>query len=191
MNNRVFKYCTYFICFLGLSGCVAALVAGAAGGMAVYDRRNLNVIEHDARIFYVINTTLVKDPRFQNSHIKVSSFNEMVLLAGQTPAPSLRVLAEKIAKTTPNVRRVYNQIQIAHPTALSQRGQDTFLSSQIRSKLLTKKGLESGSIHIVTEDGVVYLMGMVTPEQADLAVTVARQVNHVQRVVKAFQYIKI
>ncbi len=176
------------ICSL-LSSCVAVVVAGAAAGLVVYDKRSVATLEADARIFHIIHKAIVTDPRFRNSHIVVSSFNEVVLLAGQTPTASLRVLAEKIAHNTRQVRRVYNEISIDYPVSLTQRTQDSWLTSQIRSLMLTKKGLESGSIRVVSENNIVYLLGIATHEQANLAVNVARQVNGVQKVVKVFQYL--
>lgn len=176
------------ICCL-LGGCVAAVVAGAAVSMVGYDRRSVATIESDTRIFHKVHTAIVKDPRFRHSRIIVSSFNRVVLLVGQTPAASLRVLAEKIAQRTPNVSRVYDEVSVDFPLVISQRTKDTWITSQARSLMLAQKGLESGSIRIVTERGIVYLMGIVTHEQADLAVYVARQVNGVKKVVKVFQYI--
>lgn len=172
-----------------LVGCAAVVVVGAAGGMAVYDRRSIAMMERDARIFYVVRKAIVSDPRFHDSRIVVSSFNQVVLLAGQTPIASLRVVAEKIAQNTPNVRRVYDEITVDNPLPLTIQSKDTWITGQVRSKMLTQKGLESGSIHIVTENGIVYLMGIATHEQADLAVNVARQVKGVNKVVKIFQYI--
>lgn len=172
-----------------LMGCVAAMVAGAAASLVVYDRRSVVTIESDARIFHKIHTAIVKDPRFRDSRIIVTSFNRVVLLVGQTPAASLRVMAEKIAQTTPNVRRVYDEITVAYPIPIAERTKDTWITSQVRSLMLARKGLESGSIRIVTENGVVYLMGIATHEQANLAVNVARQVDGVRKVVKVFQYI--
>ncbi len=171
-----------------LSGCMLGVVA-AATGLVVYDRRSMVMIERDARIFHLIHTEIVRDPKFENSHINVTSFNQAVLLVGQTPQASLRVLAEKIAQKTPKVRRVYNEITIEDPTPLAQRSRDTWITGEVRTKLLRKKGLESGSIRLVTENGVVYIMGIATPEQAALAVEVARQVKGVRKVVKVFQYV--
>ena len=172
-----------------LTGCVAAVVAGAAAGLVVYDRRSVSTLESDARIFHRIHTAIVKDPRFRNSRIVVISFNQVILLVGQTPTASLRVVAEKIAQKTANVRRVYNEVAVDYPLPIAQRTNDSWITSQVRSLMLTKKGLESGSIRVVTENSIVYLMGIATHEQANLAVNVARQVNEVQKVVKVFQYI--
>ena len=177
--------------FMGalLASCAAVVVVGAAGSMAVYDRRSISTIERDARIFYVVHKSIVTDPRFHDSRILVSSFNHVVLLVGQTPVASLRVVAENIARGAPNVRRVYDEVTVDAPLSFAQRSKDTFITTQARSNMLRERDLESGSIRIVTENGIVYLMGIVTQEQANIAVNVARHVNGVTKVVKVFQYI--
>jgi osmotically-inducible protein OsmY len=147
------------------------------------------MIEKDARIFHLVHKKIVTDAQFDDSHIVVTSFNQVVLLTGETPVASLRVLAEKIAKHTPKVKRVYNEITVGDPTSYSQRSKDSWITGQVRAKMLTKKDLESGTIRVVTEDSVVYLMGIVTHDQANLAVDVARQVSGVTKVVKVFRYI--
>jgi len=190
MNFNKIKTITLLLMSSLLISCVAAVVAGAAGGMVVYDRRSMSMIEKDARIFHVIHTTIVRDPRFHGSRIVVSSFDQVVLLLGQTSAASLRVLAEKVAQSAPKVRRVYNEITVGPALSLVQQSKDTWITGEVRSRMLAKKDLESGSIRVITENGVVYLMGIATPDQADLAVTSARQVNGVSKVVKIFQYIR-
>jgi osmotically-inducible protein OsmY len=172
-----------------LTGCVVAVVAGAAAGM-VYDRRSVTTLEADTRLFHVIHTAIVTDPQFKDSRILVTSFNRAVLLVGQTPTASLRVLAEKIARNAPGISRVYDEVSVSYPIPLAQRTKDSWITGQVRSSMLTKKGLESGSIRIVTENRVVYLMVIATAEQASLAVDVARRINGVAKVVKIFQYIR-
>lgn len=172
-----------------LTSCAALFVAGAAGGMIVYDRRTIQMIEKDSRIFYLINTSVAKDSTFEDSRIVISSFNRVVLLLGQATSDRVRVAAEKVARSTPNVKRVYNQITIGPKISLAQQSKDTWITGEVKSKMLAKKGLESGSIRVITENGVVYLMGIATKDQADLAVSVARQIQGVQKVVKIFQYI--
>jgi osmotically-inducible protein OsmY len=183
------RYKTLFLLALStcLTGCVVAVVAGAAAGM-VYDRRSVSALEADTRLFHVIHTAIVTDSQFKNSRILVTSFNRVVLLVGETPTASLRVVAEKIARSAPGVVRVYDEVAVSHPIPISQRSKDSWITGQVRSMMLAKKGLESGSIRIVTEHGVVYLMGIATAEQANLAVDVARRVNGVRKVVKIFQY---
>ena len=171
-----------------LTGCVVAVVAGAAVGM-VYDRRSVTTFEADTRLFHVVHTEIVTNPQFRDSRILVTSFNRVILLVGQTPTASLRVVAEKIARETPGVARVYDEVTVDNPTPLTQRTKDSWITGQVRSAMLAKKGLESGSIRIVTENGVVYLMGVVSSEQATRAVDVARRIDGVTKVVKIFQYI--
>ncbi|MCE0722061.1 MULTISPECIES: BON domain-containing protein [Legionella] len=171
-----------------LTGCVAAVITGAVAGM-VYDRRGIITMEADARLFHLIHKAIVTNRQFSDSRVLVTSFNRVVLLVGQTPTASLRNLAEKIARTTPGVYRVYNEISVGYPIPLTERSKDSWITSQVRSMLLAKKGLESGSIRIVTENKVVYLMGIVNDQQASLAVDAARRVNGVSKVVKIFQYI--
>ena len=184
-----FKSIAILLIVASLTSCVAAVVAGAAAGL-VYDRRTVSTIEADARLFHVIHTAIVTDPQFRNSRVLVTSFNRVILLVGQASSASLRVVAERIARTAPGVTRVYDEIVVGDPISLSQRTKDSLITGQVRSAMLTKKGLESGSMRIVTENGVVYLIGIATPEQANLAVDVARRINGVVKVVKIFQYIR-
>jgi len=180
------KRVIFLLVSLLLSGCVAAVVAGATG-MVVYDKRSMKTMESDARIFHVIHQSIVRDPRFNDSRIVVVSFNHIVLLLGQTPSDSLRALAEKKAESIPSVQRVYDEITIGYPLSLTQKTKDSLITSQARTYMLSKKGLESGSIRIVTENGVIYLMGIATTEQAHLAANVAREVSGVKKVVKVFK----
>lgn len=184
---KILRFIIIFIAFT-LSGCVAAVVAGAAAGAVVYDGRGAVIIARDANIDYLINNAIAKDRRFNHSRIVVVSFGQAVLLVGQTQAATLRVLASKIAEKTPYVARVYNEINIKAPISLTTRAKDTWITGEVRGQMLMRKGLESGSIRVVTEDGIVYLMGVVSREQAYHAVDVARQVRGVNRVIKVFKY---
>lgn len=181
---------TTVLCGFLLTGCVAAFLAGAAaGGIVVSDQRDVATIKDDSFIYHRILSRIVKDPVFSESHIVISSFNRVVLLVGQTPVASLKVTAEKIAGGTPNVTRVYNEITIAPPATMKERSYDTWITTTVKAHMLAEKGLRSGSIKVVTEARTVFLMGVLTKSQADLAVEVARQVEGVERVVKVFQYI--
>lgn len=172
-----------------LVSCAALVVVGAAGGLIVYDKRSLPMIEKDSRIFYVINTEIAKDPTFDDSRIVITSFNKVVLLLGQVPVASVKSAADKVARNTPNVRRVYNQITTGPKISIAQQSKDTWITSEVKSKMLAEKYLESGSIRVITENNVVYLLGIVTPQQANLAASVASKVKGVFKVVKIFQYI--
>lgn len=177
------------VIMLTFSHCAGVLVAGAAAGAVVYDSRSIIDIERDTRIYHHIHRIIVKDRKFAFSNIQVSVFNQVVLLTGQVSSAGLKVAAEKIAQTTPNVERVYDQLVLDEPISMAQTTRDSWISSQIKAKMLTAKGLRSGSIKVVTSDGVVYLMGIVKKQQANKAANIARQVEGVKKVVKVFQYI--
>jgi len=174
-----------------LQGCffVAGAAAGAAAIAIVYDHRTIKHSLEDTNTTNTISGKIHRIPGLrENSHIDVTVFNGVVLLTGQTPNPEWRTETTRIAKATPNVDRVYNQISIQGPTSSLTRTSDTWITTKVRSLMLAKENLKSASIKVVTENGVVYLMGIVTRQQADIAVDVARQVSGVQKVVKVFQY---
>lgn len=180
-----------FILFLGLSlsACVGMVVAGAAaGGYVISDQRSFHEMDEDYRIANDIRLALRKEKQLQNSHIVVSSFYQMVFLGGQTPKASYRYLAERVAQNIEGVHRVYNEITIQGNTNLEQRAKDSWISGSVKTLMIAKKGLRSGGIKVITENGVVYLMGEVSHDQANLAVDVARRVDGVRRVVKLFKY---
>lgn len=189
MKHLSIKIISIILSSILLSSCAVALLAGAAGSYIIYDDRSLHSLEKDARIFHVVHTRFVRDPQLRGAHLKVTSFKQIVLLTGQCPVASQRALAEKIGRAAPNVRKLYNEITIEYPTGTWRRTQDSGITSNIRTHMLAKKGLESGAIQIITENGVVYLLGDVTHNQADLAVNVARSIPGVFRVVKVFQYL--
>lgn len=177
-----------------LQGCVgtAFVVGAAAGGAVVYDRRPMKTIiedqdiEHQAGIAVQANPLLAK-----KCHIVVVSFNHIVLLAGQAPSPKLRTLAVNSIKNIPHIKRIFNEITIRAPTSPLTRSSDAWITTKVKSELLLTKDLRSGQIKVITENGSVYLMGLVTPRQGNMAAAVTRQVAGVQRVVKLFEYLSV
>jgi osmotically-inducible protein OsmY len=166
----------------------AGAAAGAAAVAVVYDHRKLEKIIMDNQITHVAANKINADPDFKQSHIEIACFNQIVLLVGQTPTAELRQKAEEIVRTVPNVNRIYNQITVRSPTSSMIRASDTWITTKIKTQLLATKGMQSGTIKVVTENGTVYLMGIVSKEQADIAATIASQVTGVQRVMKIFLY---
>lgn len=174
-----------------LQGCifVCGAAAGAAAIACVYDHRTISNAFTDSRI----GTKIVHRLRFNNairdqSHVEVTVFHRVVLLTGETPNIEWRQQAEDIAKSVAGVTRVYNQISLQGPTSTLTRTSDSWITAKIKAQMLATDDLKSGSIKVITENGTVYLMGVVSREQADISVDIARQVSGVQRVVKVFQY---
>lgn len=123
------------------------------------------------------------------SNIEVTSFNGVVLLTGQVPSEDIKKEAELAIEGVRNVRKVHNELEVAGPTSIPSRLNDSYLSTKVKTALLADNETEGGRTKVVTENGVVYLMGLLTRDEADAAVEKARQVYGVQKIVKVFEYI--
>lgn len=176
---------------LSLQGCVfvAGAAAGAAGVAVVYDHRKLANILKDQEITKRISDKIMGVPALhENNHIEVTCFNQVVLLTGETTTPAERQLADDFAHSVPDVTKVYNEISIKGPTSSLTRASDSWITTKIKTQMLATKDLKSGTIKVLTENGTVYLLGIVTQDQAEMSVDIARQVAGVQKVVKIFRY---
>ncbi len=179
--------------FFCLSGCLpAALIAvgATAGGAIVYDKRSFSTMKSDQHATHVGQYWINSDAQLKgHSHISVSVFNHVALLVGQAQNQNLRERAYKIMKQVNGVKRIYNAITIAGATSELQRTSDTWITGKVKTTLLATPSLKSNDIKIVTEDGVVYLMGSISRQQADVATNAARHVKGVTKVVKIFEYL--
>jgi osmotically-inducible protein OsmY len=184
------KLISLFILSCLLQGCffIAGAAAGAAAIAVVYDHRTIKKSLQDTEIANDIAAKINAVTALRNeSHIEVTVFNHVVLLTGETPKQDWRAQAESIASSVPGVTRVYNQLAIQNPTSSLTRTSDAWITTKIKSQMLATEDLKSSSIKVVTENGSVFLMGIVTAQQAETAVDIAREVSGVQRVVKIFQ----
>jgi|EndMetStandDraft_6_1072998.scaffolds.fasta_scaffold00060_7 osmotically-inducible protein OsmY len=185
------KIFVILILSLGLQGCLAgAFVAGSAttGGL-VTDPRPLSTIKEDEEINFRVTKQLADDSELNaTSHVAAVSYNKVVLLTGQAFNEELKAKAEHDAKSTPHVRRVFNEIAINVPIPVYRRAQDVGITSAVKTKMFANRELKSNNFKIVTEDGVVYILGIATAKQADLAVSIARDTSGVKKVVKLIEY---
>ena len=132
---------------------------------------------------------LHSEPRLKEySHISATAFNRVLLLVGETKTPELRQRAYELVKIIPNVRRINNAIIIETPLTKSEISKDAWLTTKVKTALLREKGLNSNQIKVITEDRAVYLLGLVTHDQAEIAVNVTRQIEGVAKVVTLFEY---
>lgn len=191
-----FRNYNIYICLLlviFLHGCAAAVVTtGATGAAAAYDRRTAGTLLEDQSIELKAGNAFFEDKEIKdNTHVNVTSYNQVVLLTGEAPTEELIQKIVKIVQDIPKVKHVYNELTLAAPSALSSRSSDSLITAKVKTSLLTNEKTEGLRVKIVTENGVVYLMGLVTREEAEPITEVARQVGGVQKVVKLFQYITI
>lgn len=172
------------------SGCAPVVVAGAAaGGVAVaVDRRNTDVQVADERIEWQASSR-VSDKLKDQGHVNVTSYNRIVLLTGEATTEAMKEEAEKLTAAVPEVKSVVNDLQIGAPTSMSSRSNDAYLTSVVKTRFVGEQKFNPLHVKVVTENGAVYLLGLVTRKEADDATNIARHVGGVKRVVRVFEYI--
>lgn len=125
----------------------------------------------------------------ERANLVVVSFNGAVLLAGQVSSEDDKRTAGRMVDEMRGVRRVYNELEVAGNTSLLTRSGDTWVTSKVKTQLLTEEAVRGLHIKVVTENGVTYLMGLVTREEADMATDIARNTGGVRQVVRLFEYV--
>lgn len=173
-----------------LQGCVEMAVVGAgAAMMAANDRRSVGAQTEDQEIELRSDSRIGE--RFGDRvHINITSYNRNVLLTGEAPDAATREQIEKIVREITNVRGVVNEIQIAALTPFSSRGNDSYITSKVKARFVESGKVYANLVKVVTEAGVVYLLGLVTRKEADAAVEIARTTGDVRKVVRVFEYIE-
>ncbi len=168
-------------------GCILPLFLLLQGCAGILNKTGLPTYYSDSNIKFAIITRLKRVPELYNpNHIVPTVYQGTVLLAGQVMRPNQRIEVEKIIQGIPGIKRIFNELEVSGPTSTLTRSSDSYITSKIKTDMIFTKGLKSRNIKIVTENGVVYLMGTVTKSQAKLAANVARKVSGVQKVVTLF-----
>lgn len=173
---------------LVLQGCVATAVVGA-GTVALLadDRRTTGIYIEDENIEWKALARI--DERFKGSHINATSFNRKLLLTGEVSTEETRRLAGEVLGAIPSVVSVANELTVGPNSTVTSRGNDSLVTSNVKARLVGNGKVSPTHVKVVTEAGTVFLMGLVTPAEADAAVEVARSTAGVQRVVKVFETI--
>ncbi|PKH85587.1 BON domain-containing protein [Colwellia sp. Bg11-28] len=174
-----------------LQGCaVATVVAVTAGATMVADRRTFSKQIDDQSIEFIAHNELNKQKALSNNtNLHVISMNGTVLVIGQAPNSYLRDLAIKTIQDVPDIVTIHNQVRIGSTTAISTQSNDIWLTSKVKSALLTNGEVNAKDIKVVTENSEVFLLGLVTKKEANIVVEITRNINGVSRVFKAFEYI--
>lgn len=178
---------------IGLQACVPLAVGGAATGVAfAHDRRSAGTILGDQKIEFGIRERILDTEQLQGSHINITSYNHIVLLSGEVPDREAGLAAARIAREANNVRQVHNELVVAKPSSVTARANDSLITSGVKTLLLKVDlpGFDPTRVKVVTERNVVYLMGLVSSDEADAASEQARQVSGVAKVVRLFEIIR-
>ena len=174
-----------------LLGACAPLVLGGAmvgGALSFSDRRTSGAQVEDEAIELKSGSRL-RGALGDRAHVNVTSYNRSALLTGEVPTDADRAAAELAVTGIENVRGIVNELVVAFNSSLTARSSDTIVTSKVKAGFLDAKDLQSNAIKVVTERGVVYLMGRVTEREAGRAAELARSVGGVGRVVKVFEVI--
>ena len=177
---------------LGISGCTS--VVNASREKPIEDDRGTRTFGSkidDSLIETKAGVNIRKaDPDLDNnSHVVVTSFNGVVLLAGQTPREDLKAKAEQAASAVQRVKVVHNELQVLSPSSLLARQNDAWLTTKIKTQMLADASIPGSRIKVVTENGIVYLLGLLTKQEANQATNLVQSVSGVQKIVKLFEYI--
>jgi osmotically-inducible protein OsmY len=173
-----------------LQGCIPIVIGAAAGGTALVatDRRTTGTQVDDEVIEDKIAFTVRE--RFKGDfHVNATSYGGIVLLTGEVPAEAAKADIGELARTTPKVRAVQNELAVGAVSDLGSRTNDTLITSKVKARFVEANKFQINHVKVVTERGVVYLMGIVRRDEGDAAADIASTTSGVQRVVKVFEYI--
>jgi osmotically-inducible protein OsmY len=173
-----------------MQGCAALAVGGAAAGgvMIAQDRRTVGTITEDEGIKLKASGRIGE--RFRDSaHVNVTSYNRVVLLTGEVPDAAARTEVERIARGVENVRNVYNETVVSGVTSYTARSNDAIITSKVKGRFLDAGKFNALHVRVVTENNVVYLMGLVKKKEDADATEIARYTGGVQKVVRLFEHI--
>ena len=179
-----------------LPGCAAVVgtgamsAAGVAGVATATDRRSAGTVVDDEVIELKALAALRRnDDIAPNSHVNATSYNGILLLTGETLNEDTRRRITELVGEIDKVRCVHNELAIAAPSSMLSRSSDSVITAKIKTALGRHSFEIAARTKVVTENGVVYLMGLLRRGEANVATSIARKIGGVQRVVKLFEYV--
>jgi osmotically-inducible protein OsmY len=186
----IFIAAAIFASALGLSGCIPLAITGVvATAQVATDRRTTGAQLDDELIEDKTAAQVLERFKGNDVHVNVTSYNGNVLLTGEAPFESVRTEIGGIAGRMPKVRSVQNDLLVGAATGLGSRSNDTLITSKVKARFVETNQFQINHVKVVTERGIVYLLGVVRPAEGNAAAEIARTTSGVQRVVKVFEYI--
>ena len=190
-NTKPIKFMASLLILSTLQSCaVATVVAITAGASMATDRRSIgNQIDDQSIEVEAYNEITKNEALYDNTNLHIISVNGSVLIVGQAPTAHLKDQALKIINSIKSVVRIHDQIRIGNTTAVTTQTNDVWLTSKVKTALFASDDVNGKNIKVVTENSEVFLMGIVTKKEADIAVNITRNISGVSRVFKAFEYL--
>ena len=173
-----------------LSGCFPLLITGAAAGAVMAsDRRTTGAYIDDEGIELKAFSEINKSTLASQGHINIVSFNRIVLVTGEVPSQDAKNQAVEIIRRIENVRWVYNELTVGPNSAITSRSNDSKITANVKQRMAGARNVSASDVKVVTEAGVVYLMGLVTQSEGQAAADVASSTAGVMKVVRLFEYL--
>jgi len=172
-----------------VSGCAVVAVGGVAatGIMVAEDRRTVGTITEDQGIELKAASRI--EEKVKDAHINITSYNRIVMLTGEVPSEAAKADAERITRAVENVRNVFNELKVGANAPMQARTNDSVITSKVKARFVDANKFSPVHVKVVTEAGIVYLMGMVKKQEAADATEVARTTGGVTKVVRVFEYL--
>ncbi|MGH8598349.1 MAG: BON domain-containing protein [Gammaproteobacteria bacterium] len=192
MKENLSKFCVVMSAaalVVNLVGCAPLVAGGAATGAVVTsDRRTTGTVIEDQAIESKAHDFFKADGALaEQAHIDATSYNQIVLLTGQAPTEELKQLAGQYAERVAKVRHIHNEIAIGTPTTAGIRANDALITTKVKAKLVSIKDVSATDVKVVTESGVVYLMGLFDAATGDAIAEAVAKVSGITKVVKLFE----
>lgn len=175
---------------LALAGCAAVVAGGGLAAVSTLEDRRSTGTQLDDSAIESAASRRISERIGERGHVNVTAFNRAVLLTGEAWDEATRAEVEKLVAEVPNVRSVTNEVQVAGLSSATSRANDTAITARVKGRFMNVQDLNSLHVKVVTEAGVVYLLGLVTEAEADKATDLARSTSGVRKVVKVFEYCK-
>jgi osmotically-inducible protein OsmY len=190
MISRILHVIALIAAVAVLPGCAGVVAVGAVGAVAVAEDRRTSATQLEDQGIELRAGNRIDDRFGERVHVSVTSFNRFVLLTGEVPDEATRQEAGKIARAVPNVQGVSNDLQIAGAASTTSWSNDTLITSKVKTRFADANKFNVFYVKVVTEAATVYLLGIVTEQEAADAVEIARTTSGVRKVVKMFEYCK-
>ena len=187
MNRKLFGFAAAALAAALLQGCFPlAVTSVGTAALVATDRRTAGTYLEDETIEWKVFGRLREG--FPGAHVNATSYNRRVLLTGEAPNEDMKKKIEEAVRTIENVKEVTNELQVAGASSIASRGNDSLVTSNVKARMVNNGRFPPQHVKVLTEAGTVYLMGLVTPQEGDAAVEIARNTSGVVRVVKVFEY---
>ncbi len=189
MRLSTIRFSAMLLLLGGLTGCMNVATTSA---QAIYNQHSLRKSLNDQYItMQAFQAIHHKTTQFADANITISTYNGDMLLAGQVPMAWQREKLDQIAKSIPDVKEVHNLVTVSSPSSALTRMSDAWITAKVKAKLIASSDLDATQVKVITENGTVYLMGILPPDEAQAAVDLASETAGVQSVVKVFYYLTI